>query len=597
MPKSRKKQRKSKTSGAARAALSPHARADTMARANAALNAGDMVNAERLAKRVIRGEPSAVDALEVLASVHFRKGDAKAAAKLLRKAADAAPASPDVNFNLGVVLFHAGEGDAAIESLKKALYLDPNYPDGYFEYGGILNALGHMQEAANAYRENLKRHPNDALALNNLALALFDLGDTEGAFANYRAAIKQAPTNPLIRYNLLDALERRNRIDEMRVALEDADTMIGKHPQFALARASLQKRDKDFAGAITTLEAVRPENHSNDIGDPRFWRQRAYALGDLYDRQNLSAQAIDCFAESNRRMAQYECPPDVDKHAYQRRIDMLRTFFSPENIASWDQIEPSDGRQDPVFLVGFPRSGTTLLDMVLRGHPQIAAIEEIPLFSAVVDLSRTFPGGEPDAYAKLDAEQMQQLRNTYFAEMDKSLSAAERARSVIVDKLPLNLIEAGPILRIFPNARFILALRHPCDCVLSCYMHAFKLNSAMANFLNLEDAAALYDDAFSLWQQYCDQLPLKFQPLRYEDMIEDLEGTLRPLLTFLDLPWDDGVLAYAETAQKTRITTPSYNQVIEPLYKRADGRWTKYTEQMAPVMPRLQKWIDKFGYK
>ena len=496
MPKSRKKQRKSKTSGAARAALSPHARADTMARANAALNAGDMVNAERLAKRVIRGEPSAVDALEVLASVHFRKGDAKAAAKLLRKAADAAPASPDVNFNLGVVLFHAGEGDAAIESLKKALYLDPNYPDGYFEYGGILNALGHMQEAANAYRENLKRHPNDALALNNLALALFDLGDTEGAFANYRAAIKQAPTNPLIRYNLLDALERRNRIDEMRVALEDADTMIGKHPQFALARASLQKRDKDFAGAITTLEAVRPENHSNDIGDPRFWRQRAYALGDLYDRQNLSAQAIDCFAESNRRMAQYECPPDVDKHAYQRRIDMLRTFFSPENIASWDQIEPSDGRQDPVFLVGFPRSGTTLLDMVLRGHPQIAAIEELPLFSAVVDLSRTFPGGEPDAYAKLDAEQMQQLRNTYFAEMDKSLSAAERARSVIVDKLPLNLIEAGPILRIFPNARFILALRHPCDCVLSCYMHAFKLNSAMANFLNLEDAAALYDDAF-----------------------------------------------------------------------------------------------------
>lgn len=596
MPKSRKKQRKSKAPGGADAALSPHARADTMSRATAALNAGDVANAERLAKRIIRSDPAAFGAIEVLASVHFRKGDAKAAAVLLRKATANAPAHPGIHFNLGIALYHSGEGDAAVESLQKALYLDPNYPDGYFELGGILNSLGRGEGAVEAYKESLRRRPNDAFALSNLALAQFELGQTDEALANYHSAIKLDPQNPFIRHNLLDALERRNRIDEMRTALADADATIGHHPQFALARAELQKRDKDFDGAIATLEAVQPQKHGNDIGDPKFWRQRAYALGDLYDRQNMPDQAIQCFSESNRLMAQQECPPDVDKLAYQQRVNMLRTFFSPETIATWNHVEPSDGRQDPVFMVGFPRSGTTLLDMVLRGHPEIAAIEELPLFSAAVDLLKTFPGGEPDAYGQLNSDQVQQLRDTYFAEMDKSLSAAERERPVIVDKLPLNLIEAGPILRIFPNARFILALRHPCDCVLSCYMHAFKLNSAMANFLNLEDAAALYGNVFSLWQQYCDHLPLKFQALRYEDMIGDLEGTVRPLLEFLDLPWDNGVLAYAETAQKSRINTPSYHQVVQPLYKRADGRWIKYAEQMAPVIPHLQKWISQFGY-
>lgn len=559
MPKSKKK-RKSKSSSPS-LTLSPLAIQSAISEARAALNSGDLASAQRLAKKALRADSRNADALGLL----------------------------------GNALADGGEFEGAVRYLERAISIHP--AAGRFNDLGIAQAgLGRHENAVSSYQKSLSIEPGIGVVLNNLGLAQFELGQTNDAIDSYSTAIQSEPGNPFIRYNLFEALERRNRMSELRDALDAAISAMGQHPQFALAEASLLKKEKQYQKAVEVLIKVDPDQHGNMILDPKFWRKRVHMLGDLYDRLGETAHAIAAFKESNRLIDLYERPSGVNKNDYLSRIRMLDEFFENADISGWPAIEPSDDYADPVFLVGFPRSGTTLLDVILRGHPEIATLEEYPLISSAVTSLQQCADGEPDGIATMSQHDLTRIRAAYFEERAKHLDNSADGKPVIVDKLPLNLIEAGFIHRVFPNAKFILALRHPCDSVLSCYMHTFRLNSAMANFLSLEDAAHLYDQAFSLWDKYHTKLPLQVFEIRYEDIVADMEATIRPLIEFLGLEWNDGVLDHTGTASKSRIDTPSYNQVVEPIYKRADGRWTRYEDAFRPVMPVLKPWIKKHDY-
>ena len=161
------------------------------------------------------------------------------------------------------------------------------------------------------------------------------------------------------------------------------------------------------------------------------------------------------------------------------------------------------------------------------------------------------------------------LRDIYFKELKMHLDRTDDGK-LVVDKFPLNIVHAGVIHRVFPDAKFILALRHPCDCVLSCFMQTFKLNDAMANFLSLDQSAKLYAAVMELWSVYQQKLDLDVHVLKYEDLVQDLEGTCKSLIGFLGLEWDDNLHNYQRTAlDRSNIKTPSYNQVTQPLYKQA----------------------------
>lgn len=630
MAKNKKSPRRKKTASSTAPSLSPLAAQHILERALHAQQARDFATAERLCKQVLRSNPAHGDALDVLGVVYLLSGDAEAAAKMLTRAVKAAPGSVQAHVNLGIALTRTGDGDGALAAYRTALQIDPNYADAHFRLGNLLadagdnrNAIHHLErglalqpgrrggyndlgialtgdgrhaDAVAAYRKGLAADPNDSGALNNLGLALSELGDIDDAVEIYTRAVASAPDNPSIRYNLFEALERRHKIDALRLALADAQTRIGAHPLFALARANLARRDKNDVAARDALLAVDPVRDVPHIHDPKFWPRRAQMLGDLFDRLDAPQLAMAAFADCNRLMARHAMPDGVDKIAYSDRLSRLQAYFSSPAPSTWAPLVAPDDRPDPVFLIGFPRSGTTLLDVILRGHPDIASIEELPMISAVAHLLDKMPGGEPGGLASLSQDNLLLLRNTYFAAINEHLPETARRAAVVIDKLPLNLVDAGLIHRVFPNAKFILAVRHPCDCVLSCYMHAFKLNSAMANFLDIEDAAKLYDQAFTLWETYRQVLPLNVHSVHYENLIDDLNGTLRPLLSFLGLDWDSGVLDHVGTARKSRINTPSYNQVVEPLYKRAQGRWTRYADALQPVMPFLDRWISHFGY-
>jgi len=542
-------------------------------------------------RKAITIKPGFAEAFNNLGNALRNLGKPDDAVTQYRQAISLNAGYAEAHNNLGFALHDMGAFDEAVTSFRKAIALKPEYAEAHFNIGNALKSAGELTEAIASYRTAISIKPNYADAYNNLGNAFQDLEELDDATASYEQAISVMPDFAEAHNNLCEVLEMTNATEALRDAVTRARHNCPDDPSLALAQAQLLKRDGDYAAARTILEAMGP-----DVTVAGVPEARAYLLGELCDRLGDADAAYKFFSEGNRLSRQSPDGQRVDGKNYVTQIDRLAKRFTSDWVKDWQPAKSTDGRADPVFLVGFPRSGTTLLDTILRSHHAINVVEEMPIVQHARAALDQFSGGYPDGLANLDSAQLTELRQVYFAELDKHLET-DTPSHIVVDKLPLNAIDAGFIHRIFPNARFVFALRHPCDCVLSCFMQNFEINEAMANFLDLKDAAQLYDKVMTLWQHYQTVLPLQVHTIRYETLIEAFEETLTPLLEFLDVGWDEGVRDYAETAHRRRkIATPSYNQVTQPLYTRARGRWERYREQMQPVLPTLLTWAKTFDY-
>jgi hypothetical protein len=248
----------------------------------------------------------------------------------------------------------------------------------------------------------------------------------------------------------------------------------------------------------------------------------------------------------------------------------------------------------PVFLVGFPRSGTTLLDTILRSHSSIDVVEEQP----AVNLANAFvkKSGYSGLQQTLPHEVLVGARKAYINELDKHREPADN-KSILIDKLPLNLVRIPFIQKLYPQAKFILALRHPLDTILSCWMQNFKLNSAMANMVELDRIVEFYCVAMETFKICKAKYNLNVHQIKYEDLVESVSGETSALLKFLDLDWEAQMENYQDTALKRgRINTPSYSQVIQPIYKDAKYRWLNYEKHLRQYITQVEPWINEFGY-
>lgn len=551
---------------------------------------GRLKDAEDAYRRALALAPTSAPAcnnLGVLTQGQGRLGEAEAA---FRKAVTLNPGFLAATLNLGTLLRDTHRGREAGRAYRRALVLAPDDPDATLNLGNLLREAGRLREAEALYRDALAKHPNNPAYLNNLGITLQALGHDEAAESAFRQALEADPGFIDAQTNLLDTLEHSNRLEALRDQIARARQTCGDHPALTLAAARLLDRDGEPQQARDSLEALDPA-----VLPQQMQAARLAFLGDLCDRLNDTDAAFASFSQHNQLAAHRAQQQGIDKTRFLARIDACAARFTGDWIATWTTLTTRPERPAPVFLIGFPRSGTTLLDTLLRGHPQIAVVEEKPAISRLRAALASLPGGDPDGLATLDDAQAAHLRQAYFQELDRHLDSDG---AVQIDKLPLNAVEVGLLQRVFPDARFLLALRHPCDCVLSCFMHAFRLNDAMANFLTLEDSAHLYDKVMGLLEHYRGTLSLSLHTVRYEALVTDVRATLEPLLAFLGVSWSEAVLDHIATARRRgRIHTPSYNQVTQPLYHRAAGRWTRYGEVMAPVLPILQPWIKRYGYE
>ena len=195
-------------------------------------------------------------------------------------------------------------------------------------------------------------------------------------------------------------------------------------------------------------------------------------------------------------------------------------------------------------------------------------------------------------------KKLQNLADKYFSELSKVIDIKKINKNIIVDKLPLNIVEARIINLVFPNAKFIFSLRPPLDCVLSSYNQQFKLNNAMINFLDLETTAEMYDKIIKIWKNYKEISTDNIHQIKYEDLINNQQSTLLKLMNFMGLKWDKKLLdSGAINKERGRIRTPTYDQVIQPIYKSSVYRWKNYTNELSKINFKIDKWCKYFDYK
>jgi hypothetical protein len=275
-----------------------------------------------------------------------------------------------------------------------------------------------------------------------------------------------------------------------------------------------------------------------------------------------------------------------------RRIAALTAFVGEAEPSSWSTATPGDS--DPVFFVGFPRSGTTLLDQVLASHHDIETVEEQEgLDDALEPL--LLREGALSRWSTLSPEEIGQLRRLYWRRSTQSLGAPP-GRKVFIDKMPLYTAVLPLIHRLFPRTKILFAVRDPRDVVISCFEQNFAMNEAMFQFLSLDTTVAYYDAVMRLAEESRRRLPLDVHVVRYEDLVQDFDRTVAGTLDFLELPWDGAVKDYAQTAMRRVLKTPSAPQVIQPIYASSIGRWRHYESQLRPHLPDLNRWAAAFGY-
>ena len=549
---------------------------------------GDHVRAEALIRRAIAIHPSDAGYHNNLGTVLLAQGQPTAAIEALTRAVALRPAYAEAHNNLGNAYQNAGNLDAAIASYAQALAIRPDYAEAHNNLGRALHTAGNLDAAIASYRRALGYQPGYLNARKNLGDALAELGRTEHAETQYREALKADPANPDVHAALAALWERGNRLPEALEAAEAALKAAPTHVRGTVMAARCARRLGCLDAARARLEVLA--DAPLDDASRAFV---AFEMATLQDRLGDYRAAFRWFALGNQMIAQSPQARAIDPQAFPAAIRRLAERFSREWVASWTPPVPCPGNS-PVFLIGFPRSGTTLLDQVLNAHPALTTMEEKPAIDAVKQVLEARPQGYPDVLAQLGVDDIATLRQVYFAEVAKHVPNPEAG--IIVDKMPLNTIDAGLIWRLFPAAKILLALRHPCDVVVSGFMQPFRPNPAMVHFATLEGTATLYAQVMALWQRYAELLPLSVLATRYEDLVANFAGETRRILGFLGLPWDDAVLSYREQAKTRAIATPSYHQVVQPLYTRSVARWRNYAEEMGPVLPLLQPFVESFGY-
>lgn len=584
----------------------------------------NLANAERAAGRdsralaaleaAIARKPDYAEAHLNRANLLERAGRVEEAERAYRAATQYAPDWPLPRINLTLLLARTGKVTAALEL---AASLPRNGP-GLNASGVALRAAGRLDEAEAAFRAALSQNAADRDARGNLGAVLLEGGAldeaepllesaaadggpvearanlarlyfkrsrTRDALALLDAVIAERPTDPAL---LAQRAVLREMISDEAGAQADVDAGLALkpgHPELTYVAALLHLREGAAEAALNLLDSL----DSDSLTEGTLALQAAFERARALDRLNRTEDALTAFTEANRRAkavhgATADPAPNTALLDRLEAFDPARTAIAPL---------PEDGIEDPVFLIGFPRSGTTLLDRMLDGHGGLKVMEEEPILDGLAARLAERPEGYPEALAVLNVEDRLALRRQYA---EWAAAKGPQGPGRLIDKLPLNAIHVPLIRSLFPRARFILALRHPMDSVLSCFMQNFHMNAAMANYLTLDGAAHHYDRVMGLCQVACTALEIAPIRVRYEDLIDDPEDVAGKVIGALGLEWDEAVLDHAGRAKGRRINTPSYAQVSEPVYKRAAGRWQRYEAALKPLEPVLAPWIDRWGY-
>lgn len=531
-------------------------------------------------EHVVGKAPSDWETWNNLGNVRVLSGDPARGVADLAKAVELAPDSAPARLNLARAYRDSGDFAKAEQVLRRMADDFPEDTKPLIDLHDLLNLQMREEGLLEVIDRGLERSPDDLPLLLARARHLGSLLEMEQGEAAFRKVLDHDAANADAFVGLATLYEHF-RPDALQHLHDQAQRLEIESDAMNLVQAFADRRAKRFEEGAAALNRIASEYEP---------ARREHLLGQMLEGIGDYEGAFAAFERMNQAQAADPSRPLERAATMRSDLETQIAGTTREWLDAWKAPALEPERSTPVFLVGFPRSGTTLLDTMLMGHPDAVVMEERPIINRLKGEIGGFA-----AISSMDEEKVRTAQRRYF---DIAAEYADlRAGALLVDKSPLLLNEAAFIHRLFPSAQFILALRHPADVVLSCFVSNFRLNNAMSNFIRLDTTAEFYDLTFRAWESARALLPLDVHPIVYEEMVEDPGAVLRPLVESLGLAWNAEMLDHRKTAAaRGVITTASYAQVTEPIYRRSVGRWRNYRKQLEPILPVLKPWAEKFGY-
>ncbi|UAJ11847.1 tetratricopeptide repeat-containing sulfotransferase family protein [Glacieibacterium megasporae] len=493
---------------------------------------------------------ASAEAMSLCFNAYWRQqaGDQPAATALYARAVALAPTDPAILASAGDALRFTGELTEAVALFDRAIAVDPAMVAAWFGRALALDASGRTEDARAAYARVAELSPTTAPGFAGLAAMEFLLGDVDAARGHAAHALAIAPGDAMT---------------VMTVAR--CDMAGGQH-------AAAAERLRRFIGQ----KGVAADDAIVALG----------LLGDAFDAMGRTDAAFDAYARANTRFVERHGGRDLPPLARREveAIDAAVARLAPGALAGPAPAVAGEAARH-IFLLGYPRSGTTLIEQVLATVPGVTTLEEAPTFSAAVQYLA--PGGIA-ALAALGVDDVAALRADYWARV--AAAGIDVAGSTFVDMDPFKAPALPLIARLFPDAKVVIVQRDARDVVWSCFRRSFVYSPVTIEFTTLPRAAQHYGAVMRLIRRCLDTLPVDAHVLTYEDLVHDFDGATQRLCDFAGLPWSPGLRDFARTASARPVKTASVHQVRRPLFD-GSGQWRKYAAQLEPVMPVLAEWV------
>ncbi|MGB1877342.1 MAG: tetratricopeptide repeat-containing sulfotransferase family protein [Rhodospirillaceae bacterium] len=477
--------------------------------------------------------------------------------------------------------------------LRAELEKEPENQNLLSHLGVALHDQGRLSECVEILNQAVNLDPSDAFAQVALGASYMRLSDPQSAIKHYTACLQSDPTHPVAMLGLADALARTYQYE----ASADCARRMLEHDSGDISASVILARCLRHLGsveeAVTVLDGIdRIEgNVESLLAAPEVqWKldlERARCLVDIGDH----SAAFYFFEKANARFREAN-PGWKNLYAlFQKDVWAQQVYLD----ALCKRMPKVKGAEAPLFakpqafVAGFPRSGTTLLRTILGSHPELGVVQESDAFG---DACVSIPEGLTTS--PTPEHVLHTARNKYYADMNARTT--DRSYRVLVDIHPYNTRLAAWMTELFPHAKLVLMVRHPCDVCLSAYMQGFELNTLTSGMLSLEDTVQSYVQMMSLWNDAVKALSLDVLVVRYEDIVSDFQPEVTRVLNHVGVEWDIRVSEFNRNARSDQPKTASAHQVIKPLYDTASYRWKKCRSIIEPHFESLAPFIEAYGY-
>jgi tetratricopeptide (TPR) repeat protein len=520
------------------------------------------------------GSAAELDALVALAQREHAAGRLAEAAAAYHRILAVRPDIAEGYHNLGIVLMAQGKLDQAAAQFERAVALKPSLSQTHFELGNIRKEQGQLDQAVVRYQRAIALRPDHAGANNNLGNIFRKQGKLDEALARYQQAIALRPDFAEAYHGLGQLLKDLGKFDQALAVFDQGLFLRPDYAEVHYARTDLKTfrvGDADLAA----LESLAADSHRLPPGKMLYIHfALAKALEDVGDYGRAFEQWLEGNALKRREV-------DYDEASCQRGFRAIAELFDSSLLNRFRA--PGDPSPVPIFIVGMPRSGTTLVEQILASHPQVQAAGELTNLDQVVQAALG-SGGRPIGYPQwirgLDANGFRRLGQAYLA----SLPPLSDGKTRITDKLPGNFLRVGLIHLILPNARIIHTMRDPVDTCVSCFSRLFADIPFTYDLAELGRHYRWYRELMAHWRSVLP--PDAMLEVSYQDVVESLEAQARRLIDYCGLPWDDRCLSFHKTSRP--IATPSNVQVRRPIYRSSLARWHKYEAYLQPLLAELE---------